>query len=278
MSLQTGTHAVKFGVNYNYFTNLGLLNGNEHLRDAHVLRRSVGDPQQQQRPLSAGLPDARHRPAVAAGQHRHVADCASYDAQQFATWFQDDWRATSQPDAEPRRALRHRLQLLRPEDHAEQRDAAGARGDRQPVRRAAEDAVPGTSRRASASPTTCRATAGGCCAAATASTSTSTTHGGNGRTSSRQNKRPLNVLATLTNTAIGVGQLATYRFGDRSAAAAADRRATRCRSAPPASGWIRTSPIRAPTRRTSATPTSWRDSTSLSVDYTHVEGRNELRR
>ena len=28
-----------------------------------------------------------------------------------------------------------------------------------------------------------------------------------------QNRRPLNALATLTNTAIGVGQLATYRFG-----------------------------------------------------------------
>jgi hypothetical protein len=28
-----------------------------------------------------------------------------------------------------------------------------------------------------------------------------------------QNRRPLNSLATLTNTAIGVGQLATYRFG-----------------------------------------------------------------
>ena len=32
-------------------------------------------------------------------------------------------------------------------------------------------------------------------------------------TSPRQNRRPLNALATLTNTAIGVGQLATYRFG-----------------------------------------------------------------
>ena len=28
-----------------------------------------------------------------------------------------------------------------------------------------------------------------------------------------QNRRPLNALATLTNTAIGVGQLATFRFG-----------------------------------------------------------------
>ena len=57
------------------------------------------------------------------------------DAQQFATWFQDDWRATSQPDAEPRHPLRPRLQLLRSGELREQRHAAGARGDRQPVQR-----------------------------------------------------------------------------------------------------------------------------------------------
>ena len=40
------------------------------LRDVDLLRRPVGDPEQHQRPVSPGLPDARHRPAVAAGQRR----------------------------------------------------------------------------------------------------------------------------------------------------------------------------------------------------------------
>ena len=38
-------------------------------------------------------------------------------------------------------------------------------------------------------------------------------NGGNVSDIFSQNKRPLNVLATLTNTAIGVGQLADFRFG-----------------------------------------------------------------
>ena len=73
-----------------------------------------------------------------------------------------------------------------------------------------------------------------------------------------QARRPLNALATLTNTAIGVGQLATYRFGidplppqptegnrlPLGVAGPVDRRRT----------WS----IREPTRRISATRTSWR--------------------
>ena len=185
------------------------------------------------------------------------------DAQQFATWFQDDWRATSQLTLEPRRALRHRLQLLRSGELREQRDAARARGDRQSVRRAARRRRPRTSRRASASPTTCPATAGGCCAAATASTSTSTTPRRRRGDITSQNRRPLNALATLTNTAIGVGQLATYRFGIDPL----PPQPTEGNSLPRGSAgqWLRSGHrrIRAPTRRTSATPTQLAANTML---------------
>jgi hypothetical protein len=72
-----------------------------------------------------------------------------------------------------------------------------------------------------------------------------------------QNKRPLNALATLTNTAIGVGQLATYRFGI-DPPRRRRRKAIDCQSAPPVSGGIRRSPIRSRTTCMSVTPTSWR--------------------
>ena len=91
-----------------------------------------------------------------------------------------------------------------------------------------------------------------------------------------QNKRPLNALATLTNTAIGVGQLATYRFG--------------IDPPPPPPTQGDSLPI--------GSTGQWRDpaftdpkshhmhigyahelasSTTLSVDYTHLEGRNGYR-
>ena len=67
VSLQTGTHSLKFGANYNYLKNIGLLNGNALYGDSHVLRRPVRDSEQQGA-LSTGLPDTRNRPAVGAGQ------------------------------------------------------------------------------------------------------------------------------------------------------------------------------------------------------------------
>ena len=70
VSLLKGNHALKIGVNFNYLWHLGILNGNEHYATRRLLRRSVDDPQQHQRPVSAGLPDARHREPVAAGQRR----------------------------------------------------------------------------------------------------------------------------------------------------------------------------------------------------------------
>ena len=92
-----------------------------------------------------------------------------------------------------------------------------------------------------------------------------------------QNKRPMNVLATRTNTAIGVGELATFRSGS---IRCRRRRPnpTRCRAARRASGWRPnlTDPYNHQVHVGYAHQLA--PNTSLSVDYTHLEGRNEFRR
>ena len=70
VSLLTGTHGLKFGVELHLPPRPGHPQRQRALRDALLLRRSVGDSEQQQRALSAGLSDAGHRPAMAAGQRR----------------------------------------------------------------------------------------------------------------------------------------------------------------------------------------------------------------
>ena len=91
-----------------------------------------------------------------------------------------------------------------------------------------------------------------------------------------QERRPLNALATLTNTAIGVGQLATYRFG--------------IDPLPPQPTEGNTLPLGSQGQWIDPDMTDPRThqahigyahelaaNTTLSVDYTHVEGRNEKR-
>ena len=62
VSLLKGNHAMKFGANFNYLLPPGHPERERAFRDAHLLRRSVRDRQQQQRPVSAGLSDPGHRP------------------------------------------------------------------------------------------------------------------------------------------------------------------------------------------------------------------------
>jgi hypothetical protein len=101
-------------------------------------------------------------------------------------------------------------------------------------------------------------------------------NGGNVSDIFSQNKRPLNVLATLVNTGIGVGQLANFRFG--------------VDPLPPGPPRSNTLPLGARGEWLDPDLTNPRtyqahlgyahqlsDSTSLSVDYTHVQGRKELR-
>ena len=91
-----------------------------------------------------------------------------------------------------------------------------------------------------------------------------------------QARRPLNALATLTNTAIGVGQLATYRFGIDPLPA----QPTEGNRLPLGSQgqWIDVNMV---DPRTHQAHLGYAHElvadTTLAVDYTHVEGRNEKR-
>ena len=60
----------------------------------HVLRRPVDHPEQHQRPLSTGLPDAGHRPADHPDQPRAQVEAWSHKAWFFAAYVQDDWKVT----------------------------------------------------------------------------------------------------------------------------------------------------------------------------------------
>ena len=93
-----------------------------------------------------------------------------------------------------------------------ERDPAGARGDREPERRSAEYAV---QRHLTASRLRLRPVGRRAARAARRRRHLlgSVQHQRRHVDIFSQNQRPLNVLATLTNTAIGVGALATYRFG-----------------------------------------------------------------
>ena len=82
------------------------------------------------------------------------------NAQQFGTWFQDDWRI--KPPLTLNLGLRYDVDfnLMDQEKFADQRDADGAR-ERSAIRMAGiRRRRRWTSRRASDSPTTCRATGG----------------------------------------------------------------------------------------------------------------------
>ena len=138
VSLQTGTHAVKFGVNYNYLKDIGLLNGNAFYGvltffddPSVILTNRTRYPQGFQTPgivrqweqgesRPGGFPPRR-------ASDRHVVP--------------GRLARDAAPDVEPRGPLRHRRELLSSVCEREQRDAAGAGGDRQPVRRRAQDAV-----------------------------------------------------------------------------------------------------------------------------------------
>ena len=144
VSLISGNHTMKFGGELQLSAQPGHAERERALRHAHVLRRSVGHPGQQQRPVSAGLRHARDRPPVAAGQRRRPQRCGL--ERRFADRRQAGLRLVPgrlacdvAPHVEPRRALRHRLPVLRPEELGEQRHATRPRGDWPSVRRAAED-------------------------------------------------------------------------------------------------------------------------------------------
>ncbi len=100
VSLLSGTHALKFGANYNFLPRMGILNANEHFATLTFF----DDPSVILNNTNGRYPQGFQTPGIVqrwqqanGGALNGVGSWAESrkDASQFSTWFQDDWRATS---------------------------------------------------------------------------------------------------------------------------------------------------------------------------------------
>jgi len=216
-SLLQGNHALKFGVNFNRLYHLGILNGNEHFATLEFF----DDPTVILNNTNGLYPLGFRTPGIvrqwsqanggAIGGQGSWADTLN-TPYQFSTWIQDDWRATA--NLTLNLGLRYDLDLeMMDQKHFPQnatRQVLEAIGSplggypQTPTR----DISPRIGFAYDLSGQGRRVLRGGWGlyfdqynTAAAAGDITS------------QARRPLNALATLTNTAIGVGELATYRVG-----------------------------------------------------------------
>ena len=211
VSMQTGNHSVKFGVNYNFLKDIGLLNGNA----LYGVLTFFHDPSQIVGNFNGLYPQGFQTPGVVRQweQANTVLADSLLNAHQIATWFQDDWRIT--PQLTLNLGVRYDIDLnFYDQPHFEQNatrlalEAIGSPyaelpktpfGSISPRFGVAYD-LSGDGRRVLRG-------GGGIY------WDQLNINGGNISDIYSQNKRPLNVLATRTNTAIGVGELATFRFG-----------------------------------------------------------------
>jgi len=280
VSLLRGNHALKFGVNFNYLKNLGILNGNEHFATFEFF----DDPSVIFNNSNGRYPQGFRTPGIVAlwqQANGGVVNGQGYfqdtinSVRQFSTWFQDDWRTT--PRLTLNLGLRYDVDFnLMDENNFElnaARQTLEAIGHPfgafpQPSRL---DISPRVGFAYDLSGDGRRVLRGGYGlyfdqynTAASAGDITG------------QARRPLNALATLTNTAIGVGELATFRLGiDPNPA-----QPTEGDRLPRGSEgqWIH--PDMADPRSHQAHIGYAHElavNTTVAIDYTHVEGRNEKR-
>ena len=280
VSLLHGNHALKLGANFNYLDNLGILNGNEH----YATLTFFDDPSVIFNNTNGRYPQGFQTPGIvrqwqqanggAVNGQGYWADTLN-DVKQFSTWVQDDWRAT--PRMTLNLGVRYDVDLnLMDEKNFEinaTRQALEAIGhpaggypktpklDISPRVGLAYD-LRGDGR---------RVVRGGYGiyfdqynTAAAAGDITA------------QARRPLNALATLTNTAIGVGQLATFRLGIDPL----PPQPTEGNKLPLGSQgqWIDVNMVDPRTHQAHiGYAHELMANTTVTVDYTHVEGRKEKR-
>jgi len=272
-SLQSGTHALKTGINYNFLQDIGLLNGNEH----YPTLTFFDDPSTIVTNTSR-YPQGFQTPGIVRQwqQANPVMADSLLNAHQIAAWFQDDWRATARLTLNL--GLRYDLDL---NFYDQQHFANNATRLALLAIGNPNAALPDTPKKSlsprigfaydlSGNGTRVLRGGGG------VYFDQFNMNGGNISDIFSQNRRPLNVLATKTNTAIGAGELAGYRFGIDPLPA----QPTEANTLPlGATGqWI--SPDLTNPRNYQGHigyEHQLADSTSLSIDYTHVEGRNEFR-
>ena len=274
VSLQSGSHAVKFGFNYNFLNDIGLLNGN----DLFGTLSFFDDPDVILSNSNGRYPQGFQTPGIVdswSQANPNLAD-SLLDAHQIATWFQDDWRVT--PRLTLNLGVRYDLDLNFYHQSANENNATRlvleAVGN--PYARRPETPLNSVSPRFGVaydlSGDGRRVLRGG----GGIYFDQFNINGGNVSDIFSQNKRPLNVLSELTNSAIGVGQLANFRFGVDPLPA----------SPPPANDiqvgargqWLDPE-IGNPYNYQAHVGYAHQlgNETSVSVDFTHVEGRNEFR-
>jgi hypothetical protein len=274
VSLQSGSHAVKFGVNYNFLNDIGLLNGN----DLYGTLSFFDDPDVILTNRNGRYPQGFQTPGIVESWSQANPNLADslLDAHQFATWIQDDWRV--KPQLTLNLGVRYDLDLnfynqSLNENNATRLvlDAVGnpyARRPKTPLnsvspRFGVAYDLSGDGRRVLRG-------GGG------VYFDQFNINGGNVSDIFSQNKRPLNVLSELTNSTYGVGQLAAFRFG-----------VDPVPPSPPPADDIQVGARGQWLDPEIGNPYNYQahvgyahqldNETSLSVDFTHVEGRNEFR-
>ena len=273
VSLQSGTHAMKFGVNYNYLNDIGLLNGNA----LYGILTFFDDPSTILN-NRARYPQGFQTPGIASRWERANPDLADslMDAHQIATWFQDDWRVT--PRLTLNLGVRYDVDLnFYHQSHSQNNasrlvlEAIGSPFAEAPTtpynsvspRFGVAYDLSGDGRRVLRG-------GGGIYF------DQFNINGGNVSDIFSQDKRPLNVLKTLVNTAIGVGELATFRFGIDPLPEGPGRSNNLPLGA--RGEWIAHDLVNPRTYQGHVGyAQQLADNTSVSVDYTHVEGRKEFR-
>jgi len=216
-SILRGSHSMKFGANFNRLHNLGILNGNEHFAVLYFF----DDPSVILNNTNGRYPQGFRTPGIVrewtqanGGAINGQGSWANTvnTAYTFATWFQDDWRAT--PNLTLNLGIRYDLDLEMmdqknfPMNATRQiLEAIGNPYGGYP-QTPTKDISPRIGFAYDLTGEGRRVLRGGYGfyfdqynTGAAAGDITS------------QARRPLNALASLTNTAFGVGELATYRFG-----------------------------------------------------------------
>jgi hypothetical protein len=279
-SVLRGSHSVKFGANFNVLKDLGILNGNEHFATITFF----DNPSVIFNNTNGRYPQGFNTPGIVSEWSQANGGAINGQgswantvntAYTFATWFQDDWRAT--PNLTLNLGLRYDLDLeMMDQKHFSMNatrqilEAIGnpyggypetPKRDISPRIGFAYD-LTGEGRRVLRGGYGFYFDQYNTGAAAGDITS--------------QARRPLNALATLTNTAFGVGELARYRFGIDPVPA----QPTEGNEIPiGAEGqWIDPAMIdpRAHQIHVGYAHELWAN-TTLSVDFSHHEVRNEKR-
>ena len=280
VSLLQGDHAMKLGANFNYLRHLGILNGNEHFATLSFF----DDPSVIVSNSNGRYPQGFQTPGIVESWQQanggafngqgYWADTLN-NVKQFSTWFQDDWRA--RPNLTLNLGVRYDVDLnLMDEKNFSfnaTRQALEAIGLPQGgyPKTPKKDVSPRVGFAWDMSGDGRRVLRGGYGlyfdqynTAAAAGDITS------------QSRRPLNALATLTNTAIGVGELANFRLGIDALPA----QPTEGNKLPSGSEgqWIATDMV---DPRTHQLHLGYAHvlaaNTTVSIDFTHTEGRSEKR-